>query len=154
MPRHDDNAISDATVLIRAVDWDWVVSENGQERLSSGTFLDGSEEASCFLAAEVGGVDGFVRNILPDLEQQLGKTLRYATIPAAEVRIRNLWIYRKPEEYKNNPAHVVVCSSDGMSRSQYKKAARKLADSAVLHPEAEAEIGPPQHGQADDDRGE
>lgn len=132
MPRHDDKGISADAILIRAVRPDWILQEGEGERLISGTFVDGSLEASCFIAAEVGGVDNFVERILPDLSRELGLQFRVATLPISAVRARGLWVYRKPEEYNDNPAHVVVCAPEGMSKSQYRKNAARLADCATL----------------------
>lgn len=132
MPRHDDSGIPGECVLIRAVDPEWIFPDQNGERLTSATFLDGHQEASCFIADEIGGIEGFLRDILPILSQDLEKILRAATVTANQVRAHQLWIYRKPEEFRGNPAHVVVCSSDGMSKSQYKKAARRLSEDAVL----------------------
>lgn len=131
MPRHDDAGISNDSILIRAVDPDWIRAENGIERLTSATFLSGQLEASCFVADEIGGVEGFCRDILPELSRLLGKELQIATIPMSIVRASGLWVYRKPEEFAGNPAHVVICPPDGMSKSQYKKRAESLAPSAT-----------------------
>lgn len=133
MPRHDDPGIPADSVLIRAVlDPEWVVTEESGERVSSASFVDGNQEASCFIADEVGGVEGFASDILPELSKELGRRLRITTIRASAARSRGLWIYRKPEEYKGNRAHVVICASDSMSKSQYKKAAGRLAEDAKL----------------------
>ncbi len=60
--------------------------------------------------------------------------MRVAVLSVSAVRENGLWVYRKPEEYKDNEAHVVICPSNAMSRSQYKKAASKLAKHAQLLP--------------------
>ena len=67
MPQHDDKTVPDNITLIRAVRSDWILVEEGRERLTSAAFKDGQLEASCFIAEEVGGVEGFKRNILPSL---------------------------------------------------------------------------------------
>ena len=132
MPPHDDKTVPDNSTLIRAVRSDWIRVEEGQERLTSAAFKDGQCEASCFIAEEVGGVEGFERDILPMLEHELGCKLRVATIAARDVRKAELWIYRKPEEFKSNPAHAVICSSAGMTRSQYSKQSGGLKRVAQL----------------------
>jgi len=136
MPRHDDVVgIPNHSVLIRAVQPDWLEVENGHERLRSSTYLDGQQEASCFISAEVGDLEGFRANILPTLARELGVQIAaVATIPVAEVRAEGLWVYRKPEEFHNNPAHVVVCPPDGITKSQYAKRAKRLAPLAAKHP--------------------
>jgi len=134
MPPHDDLGIPNNGVLIRAVQADWILRDATVERITSATFVAGQMETSCFLADEVGGVNGFQQDILPLLEQELGKSLRIATVPVSDVRARGLWVYRKPEEFRGNPAHVVIAAPEGMSKSQYKKAARSLAGDAQLQP--------------------
>ncbi len=99
MPRHDDAGIPDGAVLIRAIHPDWIIEESGTERLSSATFRDGQQEASCFIADEVGGIAGFCENILPRLSQEFGAELQVATVPVHHVRSSGLWIYRRPEEF-------------------------------------------------------
>lgn len=131
MPRHDDGGIPDNAILIRAVDPGWIRSENGVERLTSATFLSGQLETSCFVSEEVGGIEGFCSDILPHLSTLLGKQLQVATIPVSLVRSSGLWVYRKPKEFYDNPAHVVICPPDGMSKSQYKKRSEALAPAAT-----------------------
>ncbi len=131
MPRHDDAGIPDGAVLIRAIHPDWIIEESGTERLSSATFRDGQQEASCFIADEVGGIAGFCENILPRLSQEFGAELQVATVPVHHVRSSGLWIYRRPEEFDGNAAHVVICPSDEMSKSQYAKRAGGLAPLAT-----------------------
>lgn len=132
MPRHDDTGIPGEAILIRAVHPDWTRTENEIERLTSATFLDGQQETSCFIQGEVGGLDGFKDQILPQLSEILGVDLGVATVPVSTVRAAGLWIYRKPDEFQNNPAHVVICPADGMSKSQYAKRAGGLAPVATL----------------------
>jgi hypothetical protein len=132
MPRHDDTEIADHVVLIRAVQPDWIREENGTERLTSATFADGEQEASCFIAEEVGGLDGFRENILPRLSELLGFEIKdLATISMATVREAGLWVYRKPEEFDGNAAHVVICPPGEWTKSQYKKRAASLAPQAT-----------------------
>ena len=138
MPRHDDTGIPDDAVLIRAVHPSWLEVENGIERLNSATFLHGQQEASCFIAAEVGHIQGFRQNILPELSRLLGIEIQVlATISARVVRSAGLWIYRKPEEFKGDAAHVVICPPDGITRSQYTKRAKSLAPQATKIPARE-----------------
>jgi hypothetical protein len=132
MPRHDDLGIPPNAILIRAVQPDWVREENGTERLTSATFSDGQLEASCFIAEEVGGIESYRREILPELSELLRTPLGVATVAVERVRSSGLWIYRKPEEFKNDPAHVVICPPDGMSKKQYKKRTGALAPDATL----------------------
>jgi hypothetical protein len=132
MPQHDDETIPNHVTLIRALRPDWVVKEEDRERLSSAAFKDGRLEASCFIAEEVGGLDGFKENVSPELEREFGFTPRLATIEVASVRSAELWIYRKPEEFHNNPAHVVICPSGNMSKSKYGRQAGSLKDHAHL----------------------
>lgn len=130
MPRHDDTGIPGDAVLIRAVQPDWIEAET--ERLKSPTFLDGEQEASCFVSHEVGGTPGFCENILPVLSRLLGFDIRtLALISVFDVRRAGLWIYRKPEEFHDNAAHVVICPPDGISKSQYVKRAKALAPLAI-----------------------
>ena len=132
MPRHDDPGIPPNAILIRAVRPDWVREESGIERLTSATFLDGHLEASCFIADEIGGIDSFRNEILPELSALLSTTLGVATITVERVRASGLWVFRKPEEFKNDPAHVVICPPDEMSKSQYRKRAGALVSDADL----------------------
>lgn len=132
MPRHDDLGIAPNAILIRAVRPDWVREENGTERLTSATFSDGEFEASCFIADEVGGIESYRRKILPELSELLRTRLGVATVTVERVRSSGLWIYRKPEEYKNDPAHVVICPPDEMTTKQYKKRTGALAPDAIL----------------------
>lgn len=139
MPRHDDETVLDQLVLIRAIRQDWITIENNRERLTSAAFKDGSLEASCFISEEVGGNEGFERNILPLLEEEFA---RIATIVAEAVREGGLWIYRKPEEFYGNAAHVVICPSDGMTKSRYARETGRLKDRASLVEPADNAIRP------------
>ena len=132
MPQHDDKTVLDNFTLIRALWPDWVVTEDGREQLTWATFKDGHLEASCFIAEEVGGIEGFRAGILPILEKKWGFRPRIATIDAASVRAADLWIYRKPEEFDDNAAHVVICPSSGMSKTKYGRQAAGLKDRATL----------------------
>jgi hypothetical protein len=132
MPRHDDPGIPPNAILIRAIRPDWIREENGTVRLTSATFSDGQLEASCFIADEVGGIERYQREILPELSELLGTPLGVATVAVERVRASGLWIYRKPEEYKNDPAHVVICPPEGMSKKQYKNRTGALAPDATL----------------------
>jgi len=135
MAPHDDASILSTLTLARAVRVpEWITVENGKERLTSACFLDGiNYETSCFILEEVGGVDGFRTLILPCLEAKLGSKLHFATIAVASVRSTGLWVYRKPHEFDGNPAHVVICASSNMSKTQYKKKTRELAGMATLY---------------------
>ena len=53
-----------------------------------------------------------------------------ALIAVSNVREAGLWIYRKPEEFKDNPAHVVISPPDEMNPTQYTKRAKSLASIA------------------------
>jgi hypothetical protein len=131
MPRQDDKSVQNHATLIRAVHPDWLQEEGGVERLTSQTFKDGSLEASCFIAEEVGGLEGFTQDILPILAKELGfRPEHVALLTAIEARNADLWIYRKPEEFHDNPAHVVICPPDGMSKSKYGKQSGSLASRA------------------------
>jgi hypothetical protein len=132
MPRRDDEGILGDAILIRAIRPEWLIPDGNGVRLCTGTFVDGQLEASCFLAEEMGGIERFLRDTLPKLSEELEVVLRAATISASLVRARGLWIFRRPEEYYNNPAHVVICAPDGISKSRYRKDAAKLADDATL----------------------
>ncbi len=132
MPRRDDIEVTGHTVLLRAVHPDWTCFEKDVERLTSATFKDGHQEASCFIEHEVGGLTAFQTQILPQLSAEAGVTLGIAAISASIVRAAGLWIYRKPEEFENNPAHVVICPPDSMSKSKYAKSAGGLAPEATL----------------------
>jgi hypothetical protein len=132
MPQHDDESVSSGFTLIRALRPDWVLLEDARERLTSAAFKDGRQEASCFISEEVGGLQGFKRTILPELEIEFGFEPRIATIEASKIRASELWIYRKPGEFHGNPAHVVICPSSGMSNSKYSRQAGQLKDFAQL----------------------
>jgi hypothetical protein len=135
MPRHDDPSIPDDAVLIRAVHPDWLEEKDGTERITSATFLSGQAEASCFIGSEVGELQGFRENILPELRALLKIDIQaLAVISARAVRDAGLWVYRKPEEFRGNNAHVVICPPDGMSRNQYTKRAKSLAPQAYKFP--------------------
>jgi hypothetical protein len=138
MPPHDDKTVLDQLVLIRAIREDWIIIENNRERLTSAAFKAGSLEASCFISEEVGGQEGFERAILPLLEKEF---IRIATIAAGAVREGKLWIYRKPEEFHGNSAHVVICPSDGMTKSRYARETGRLKDRAHLVESAENSPG-------------
>ncbi|MGB9077167.1 MAG: hypothetical protein WCC26_10055 [Terracidiphilus sp.] len=142
MPRHDDFGIIGDAVLVRAVHPEWTCFEKDVERLTSATFRDGRQEASCFIENEVGGLEAFQAEILPVLSAEAGVTLGIATISASIVRAAGLWIYRKPEEFHDDPAHVVICPPDSMSKSKYAKSAGGLATEATL-------ILPPKQSDAD-----
>ena len=132
MPRHDDIGINGEAVLLRAVHPDWTCFEKDVDRLTSATFRDGHQEASCFIESEVGGLEAFQTDILPHLSAEAGVTLGIAAIRAAVVRAAGLWIHRKPEEFHDNAAHVVICPPDSMSKSKYAKSAGGLATEATL----------------------
>lgn len=132
MPQHDDQTVLNHFTLIRAIRPDWILTENGEERLTSAAFKDGCQEASCFIAEEVGGLEGFDRYIKPLLEEEFGFAPRIATIAVGGVRESDLWVYRKPEEFHGNAAHVVICPSANMSKSRYARQAGSLKDHATL----------------------
>jgi hypothetical protein len=136
MDSSDDLSIPNTSTLARGVRVpDWIAVEDGRERLNTATFLGGANmEASCFVLEEVGGIKGFCEFILPKLEAELRMKLRFATIPASAVRSLELWLSRRPREFENNPAHVVVCAPSGLSKNQYTKRVRKLAAMATLYP--------------------
>ena len=137
MGRHDDETILPNWTLARGVHADWIdVDEGGREVVQSRAFDDSNQEVSCFILEEVGGVEGFQRNILPVIQRELGRDLRLATVEVRIVRSSGRWIYRKPEEFSGNSAHVVQCPAqhENISRSQFKKEAREIARLAVLHP--------------------
>ena len=136
MAPHDDPSILSTSSLVRAVRIpEWITVEDGVERLTSACFLDGiNYETSCFVLDDVGGLHGFSMEILPVLVAKLSSKLRCATISVDVVRAKGLWLYRKPEEFDGNSAHVVICGPPSMSKSQYKKKTRELAAEATLHP--------------------
>ena len=132
MPFYDDPSIPDGAVLVRGVRSNWTTTRDGVTRLNSQTFKDGLLEASCFVLDEVGGLEGFRLNILPELQLLLRCSLGEATIKAHQVRAAGLWIDRRPDGFKGNPAHVVVCPSNEMNKSQYDRQAGSLAPVAEL----------------------
>jgi hypothetical protein len=137
MGRWDDETIVPKWTLARGIRVDWIeVDESGKEIIQSRAFDESNQEVSCFIVEEVGGIEGFRRGILPIIEQELGARLRFSTIGVELVRSSGLWIYRKPEEFFGNPAHVVICPSQiaNVTRSQFKNKARTLTKSAVLQP--------------------
>jgi hypothetical protein len=135
MGRHDDETILPEWTLARGIRSDWFeIDENGKESIQSRAFDDSKQEVSCFLLEETDGEMGFRQNILPILESELGQRLRFATVAVNESRACGFWIYRKPEEFHNNSAHVVLCPQQeaDISRSQFKKRARDVAKKAIL----------------------
>jgi hypothetical protein len=137
MGRYDDETILPDWTLARGVRTDWLeIDENGNEVIQSRAFDESSQEVSCFILEEIGGPDGFRRNILPVIEKEIGTRLRLATIEVGVVRAVGFWIYRKPEEFHNNRAHVVMCPQqvNNVGRNQFKKQVREIAKQAVLRP--------------------
>jgi hypothetical protein len=136
MGRYDDETILPSWTLARGVRSDWLgINEDGKETVQSWAFDDSAQEVSCFILEEVGGVEGFRQDILPIIENELGNRLRFASINVEFVRSTGLWIYRKPEEFHGNSAHVVLCPAqiENIPRKQFKKLAREIASHAVLH---------------------
>jgi hypothetical protein len=137
MGRYDDETILPNWTLARAVRVDWIgLDEAGKETIQSWAFDDCTQEVSCFVVEEVGGVDGFRSDVLPTIENELGTSLRFATVAVGIVRATGLWIYRKPEEFHGNTAHVVMCpaQTDDIPKKRFRKLAREIASHAVLHP--------------------
>lgn len=137
MGRYDDETILPTWTLARGIRTDWIeTDEIGNEVIQSRAFDESNQEVSCFIVEESGGLDGFRRDILPVIETELGKRLRFATIMVDRVRVGGFWVYRKPEEFHNNPAHVVLCprQAENIPRSQFRKQAREIARQAVLQP--------------------
>ena len=60
----------------------------------------------------------------------LGIAIQAIAITESCIRAVGLWIYPKPEEFEGNPAHVVICAPDGMSKSQCKRRSGRLASVA------------------------
>ena len=135
MGRHDDDTILPNWTLARGVRTDWFdVDDSGKEIVQSRAFDDCNQEVSCFILEEVGGIEGFRNNILPIIERELGSSLRFATVEVRIVRANDFWIYRKPEEFHNNSAHVVLCptQAENILKKQFKKQAREVAKLALL----------------------
>jgi hypothetical protein len=119
---------------------DWFeIDENGNDVIQSRAFDHSKQEVSCFVLEETNGLEGFRRDILPTLEEELDTKLRIATVPVAVARSCGFWIYRKPEEFYSNPSHVVLCPPqvNNISRSKFKNQAREVAKMAILQPPAE-----------------
>lgn len=137
MGRHDDETILPEWTLARGIRPDWLeIGENGSEVIQSRAFDDSKQEVSCFVLEEANGLEGFRRDILPTLEEELGTKLRIGTVGVAIARAGGFWIYRKPEEFHDNPAHVVLCPQqfEDISKKQFKRQAREIARQAVTHP--------------------
>ena len=137
MGRHDDETILPEWTLARGIRLDWFeIDEDGKESIQSRAFDDSKQETSCFVLEETSGIEGFRRDILPILEKDLGTKLRIGTVNVATARACGFWIYRKPEEFYDNPAHVVLCPPqlENISRSKFKNQARAVAEKAVPHP--------------------
>jgi hypothetical protein len=137
MGRWDDESILPSWTLARGVRLDWLDTErDGSQAVQSRAFEESNQEVSCFILEETGGIDGFRKDILPIIENELGRQLKIATIGVEFVRLSGFWIFRKPEEFHNNPAHVVLCPSqvENIPRSAFKKQAREIAKHALLHP--------------------
>jgi hypothetical protein len=137
MGRYDDESILPVWTLARGVRVDWLESDySGNETIQSRAFDESNQEVSCFILDEIGGHEGFRANVLPIIESEIGRKLRFATIDVGFVRSCGFWIYRKAEEFHDNPAHVVICPGkiENISRNQFKKQARELAKHAVLQP--------------------
>ncbi len=137
MGRCDDETILPKWTLARGIRSDWLeIGENGEEVIQSWAFDDGNQEVSCFILEETDGSEGFRRSILPLIERELGTRLRFATVEAGVARACGFWIYRKPEEFHNNSAHVVLCppQAENISRSRFKRQAREISKKAMLQP--------------------
>jgi len=137
MGRYDDETILPSWTLIRGIRSDWIETDpGGKETIQSRAFDESNQETSCFILEETNGTEGFRNDILPLIETELGAKLRFAIIPVEFVRSCGFWIYRKPEEFHGNSAHVVICpqQSANISRNQFKRHARELAKNAELQP--------------------
>ena len=137
MGRYDDETILPEWTLARGVRADWLeIDENGNESIQSRAFDESNQEVSCFILEETEGSEGFRRRILPLIEKEIGVRLRFATIEVGAVRASGFWIYRKPEEFHNNNAHVVICPRQvaNIPRSQFKKQVREVSKRAALQP--------------------
>jgi len=137
MGRYDDETILPTWTLARGIRRDWFeADENGREIIQSRAFDDSSQETSCFILEETDGLEGFRRNILPILERDLGAKLRVGIIEVGAARSCGFWIYRKPKEFYDNPAHVVLCPPqiENISRAKFKNQAREIAKRAIAQP--------------------
>jgi hypothetical protein len=137
MGRHDDETILPEWTLGRGIRPDWFENdENGKEVIQSRAFDESNQEVSCFILEETDGAEGFQRDILPIIEKELEERLRFATVGVRFARACGFWIYRKPEEFHNNRAHVVLCpqQTENISRKQFKRQAREIARKAVPYP--------------------
>lgn len=140
MGRFDDETILPTWTLARGIRTDWFeIDENGREVIQSRAFDDSNQETSCFILEETNGIEGFRRDILPVLEEDLGTKLRIGTVAVGVARSCGFWIYRKPEEFHDNPAHVVLCPPlvGNISRAKFKNQAREVAKKAVARPAEE-----------------
>ncbi len=123
---HDEN-ITDDIYLLRALQRDWIVTEQDRERPTSEALTDSSYENSCFMENEISIED--IHRFLAEQSAAFREEIAFARIPVAVVRASGFAIERRPEEAQgsSNPnAHVVVGPIVPPGRKQYSKIARGI----------------------------
>jgi hypothetical protein len=122
-PRENDPAITDDTVLWRAVPNSHICrGDEGTERSESWAFLSDDNEVSAWIAAETD---------LQILRARFANS-RIAEFTAGEARAYGNVVARDPVE--DDVSHVVVCPTPGKPTKRIRKDARRLASKARLLP--------------------
>jgi hypothetical protein len=123
-PRQNDPAISDDTVLWRAVPNSHIcLGDEGAERAESWAFLSDDNEVSAWIAVETN---------LQMLKARFPNS-RIAEFTAGEAREYENLVTRDPVE--GDASHVVVCPAPGKPSKKVRKDARRLASKARLLPQ-------------------
>lgn len=125
-PRQNDPAISDDTVLWRAIPNSQVCrGDEGAERPESWAFLSDDNEVSAWIAAETD---------LQALKARFPNS-RIAEFTVGEAREYGNIAARDPVE--GDASHVVICPTPGKPAKRVRKDARRLASKARLLPREE-----------------
>ena len=122
-PRQNDPAISDDTVLWRAIPNSQVCrGDEGTERPESWAFLSDDNEVSAWIAVETD---------LQALKARFPNS-RIAEFTVGETRGYGNIVARDPVE--GDASHVVICPTPGKPTKRVRKDARRLASKARLLP--------------------
>lgn len=106
--RHDDPGIANDSILYRIINEDsWIVQEGDRERVASHAFKDTHTfETSCFV------------DKTPDQLRELFPGKRICGVTARVVREQEFSIARAPEEFGDDPSHVVLFPPGGLKRKE------------------------------------
>ncbi|SPE44011.1 hypothetical protein SBA7_250018 [Candidatus Sulfotelmatobacter sp. SbA7] len=122
-PRQNDPAISDDTVLWRAIPNSHICrGDDGTERSESWAFLSDDSEVSAWIATETD---------IQTLRARFPNS-RIAEFTAGEAREYGNIVARDPVE--GDASHVVICPTSGKPAKRIRKDARRLASKARLLP--------------------